>query len=133
MACIPIRVALQMLWWCRPWQQLQAALPWTGAAQAKQLQSSIQELWERHSSDDLVSMFLVLIDAYVTKVRYMQLSIPLFLTSCTAHALPLHRLCFRDLTFVESPWCCRQVCLIKIAVPILTHIMHCLLTQACAC
>ena len=53
---------------CRPWRQLQEALSWTGAAQAKQLMSSVQELWERHSSDDLVSMFLVLIDAYVTKV-----------------------------------------------------------------
>ena len=53
---------------CRPWQQLQAALPWTAAAQAKQLQASIKELWDRHSSDDLVSMFLVLIDAYVTRV-----------------------------------------------------------------
>ena len=62
------QLSLKVLCYCRPWQQLQAALPWTGAAQAKQLQSSIQELWERHSSDDLVSMFLVLIDAYVTKV-----------------------------------------------------------------
>lgn len=53
---------------CRPWQQLQAALPWTAAAQAKQLQESIRELWDRHSSDDLVSMCLVLIDAYVTRV-----------------------------------------------------------------
>ena len=67
-ACIAVFCASCVLWWCRLWQQLQAALPWTGAAQAKQLQASIQELWERHSSDDLVSMFLVLIDAYVTKV-----------------------------------------------------------------
>lgn len=54
---------------CRLWQQLQAALPWTGAARAKELLASVQELWGRHSSDDLVSMLLVLIDAYVTKVK----------------------------------------------------------------
>jgi hypothetical protein len=68
---------------CRPWQQLQAALPWTAAAKAKQLKASIRELWDRHSSDDLVSMFLVLIDAYVARVG----------GSCISHAgftLQLH-------------------------------------------
>lgn len=52
----------------RPWQQLQASLSWTAAAKAKELLASVHELYIRHSSDDLVSMFLVLIDAYVTKV-----------------------------------------------------------------
>ena len=70
---------------CRPWQELQAALPWTGAAQAKQLLSSIQELWERHSSDDLVSMFLVLIDAYVTKVYRLHCLSEYPRGSCKAH------------------------------------------------
>ena len=63
-----MRLLSSVAWGCRPWQQLQAALPWTRAAQAKQLLASIQELWGRHSSDDLVSMFLVLIDTYMTKV-----------------------------------------------------------------
>ncbi len=39
------------------------------AAQAQELAKSIQTLWERHSSDDLVSLFLVLIDAFVVKAR----------------------------------------------------------------
>ena len=51
----------------RPWQQLQARLSWTEAARAEELTGSIQTLWERHSSDDLVSLFLVLIDAFVVK------------------------------------------------------------------
>ncbi|BDA47648.1 probable violaxanthin de-epoxidase, chloroplastic [Coccomyxa sp. Obi] len=51
-----------------PWQQLQAGLPWTPAARAQELAKSIQTLWERHSSDDLVSLFLVLIDAFIVKV-----------------------------------------------------------------
>ena len=70
---------------CRPWQDLQAALPWTGVAQAQELRSSIQELWERHSSDDLVSMLLVLIDAYVTKVCTLPCSCRCPRGPCKAH------------------------------------------------
>jgi hypothetical protein len=52
---------------CRPWQQLQARLSWTAAARAQELTRSIQTLWDRHSSDDLVSLLLVLVDAFVIK------------------------------------------------------------------
>ncbi|KAK9905608.1 hypothetical protein WJX75_002931 [Coccomyxa subellipsoidea] len=51
-----------------PWQQLQARLSWTAAARAQELTRSIQTLWDRHSSDDLVSLLLVLVDAFVVKV-----------------------------------------------------------------
>lgn len=57
--------------WYRPWQRLQAAVPWTAAAKAASLRESVVTLWQRHSSDDLLYLFLVLIDAFVTKARYV--------------------------------------------------------------
>jgi hypothetical protein len=54
---------------CRPWQQLQAALPAGPGARNRELAASVAELWGRRSSDDLLSLFLVLIDAFVVKAR----------------------------------------------------------------
>ena len=53
----------------RRWQELQASLPWTQAARNKVLAASLTELWDRHSSDDLLYILLLLINAFVAKVR----------------------------------------------------------------
>ena len=49
------------------WQQALAGLPWTPAARALALQKNIGELWARQQSDDLLYIFLSVIDAYITK------------------------------------------------------------------
>ena len=55
---------------CRSaWQQALARLPWTPAARALALRKNIRELWARQQSDDLLYIFLSVIDAYITKVR----------------------------------------------------------------
>lgn len=55
---------------CRSmWQQALARLPWTPAARALALQKNIGELWARQQSDDLLYIFLSVIDAYITKAR----------------------------------------------------------------
>ena len=53
----------------RPWQQLQSLLPWTQAARNKMLATSLVQLWDRHSSDDLLYILLLLINASVVKAR----------------------------------------------------------------
>lgn len=55
---------------CRSaWQQALARLPWTPAARALALQKNVSELWARQQSDDLLYIFLSVIDAYITKAR----------------------------------------------------------------
>ncbi|KAK9839677.1 hypothetical protein WJX81_005418 [Elliptochloris bilobata] len=49
-------------------QQAIARLPWTPAARALTLQKNLAELWARQQSDDLLFIFLSVIDAYITKV-----------------------------------------------------------------
>jgi hypothetical protein len=51
------------------WQRALARLPFTAAARALRLRSELAELWARQQSDDLLLIFLSLIDAYVTKAR----------------------------------------------------------------
>ncbi len=51
------------------WQRALARLPFTAAARALRLRAELAELWGRQQSDDLLLIFLSLIDAYVTKAR----------------------------------------------------------------
>lgn len=51
-----------------PWQKASAAIPWSGSAKGTKILQSIREVYQRNTSDDLLFMLLVLIDAYITKV-----------------------------------------------------------------
>ncbi|GFH24831.1 Violaxanthin de-epoxidase, partial [Haematococcus lacustris] len=52
-----------------PWLQLAARLPFTTAAKTQQLWTTLQDLWSRHTSDDLLFVVLVLINQYVMPVK----------------------------------------------------------------
>ena len=43
-------------------------LSWTKSARAAKLYDTVRLLWSRHTSDDLLFIFLVLIDAFVMEV-----------------------------------------------------------------
>lgn len=52
-----------------PWQKASAAaIPWSNSAKGTKILQSIKDVYQRNTSDDLLFMLLVLIDAYITKV-----------------------------------------------------------------
>ena len=52
-----------------PWQKASAAaIPWSSSAKGTKILQSIRDVYQRNTSDDLLFMLLVLIDAYITKV-----------------------------------------------------------------
>ncbi|KAJ9516112.1 hypothetical protein QJQ45_024542 [Haematococcus lacustris] len=57
-----------------PWLQLAAQLPFTTAAKTQQLWATLQDLWSRHTSDDLLFVVLVLINQYVMPVKQVYMS-----------------------------------------------------------
>ena len=53
----------------RPWEKAAAAtLPWSSSAKGSKLLKSIRNVYKRHTSDDLLFLLLVLIDAYLVEV-----------------------------------------------------------------
>lgn len=50
------------------WQKTAAAIPWSNSAKGTKILTSIRDVYQRNTSDDLLFMLLVLIDAYITKV-----------------------------------------------------------------
>ena len=45
-------------------------LPWTQSAkESKTLMATIQRFWERNTTDDLLFLLLVVIDAHIQEVR----------------------------------------------------------------
>ena len=53
----------------RPWEKAAAAtLPWSGSAKSTKVLQSVRDVYKRKTSDDLLFMLLVLIDAYITEV-----------------------------------------------------------------
>ena len=55
---------------CRSvWRQLTQLLPWTASAKdTATLMATIQRFWERNTTDDLLFLFLVVIDAHIREV-----------------------------------------------------------------
>ena len=52
-----------------PWEKAAAAtLPWSSSAKNTKVLQSVQDVYKRKTSDDLLFMLLVLIDAYITEV-----------------------------------------------------------------
>lgn len=52
-----------------PWEKAAAAtLPWSNSAKAAKVLQSVRDVYKRQTSDDLLFMLLVLIDAYITEV-----------------------------------------------------------------
>lgn len=51
-----------------PWEKAAAAtLPWSNSAKAAKVLQSVRDVYKRQTSDDLLFMLLVLIDAYITE------------------------------------------------------------------
>ena len=54
------------------WKQLTQLLPWTSSAKdTDTLVATIQRFWERNTTDDLLFLFLVVIDAHIQEVGRM--------------------------------------------------------------
>jgi len=51
-----------------PWEKAAAALPWSSSAKGSKVLQSVRQVYKRQTSDDLLFMLLVLIDAYITEV-----------------------------------------------------------------
>ena len=72
-----------------PWQKAAAAtLPWSSSAKSAKVLQSVREVYERKTSDDLLFMLLVLIDAYITEVSIaplVQLQPPGSITMLSSH------------------------------------------------
>ena len=52
-----------------PWEKAAAAtLPWSSSAKGTKVLQSVRDVYKRKTSDDLLFMLLVLIDAYITEV-----------------------------------------------------------------
>lgn len=51
------------------WQKAAAVIPWSSSAKGTKILTSIRDVYQRNTSDDLLFMLLVLIDAYITKVH----------------------------------------------------------------
>ncbi len=51
-----------------PWEKAAAALPWSSSAKSSKVLESVRQVYKRQTSDDLLFMLLVLIDAYITEV-----------------------------------------------------------------
>lgn len=51
-----------------PWEKAAAALPWSSSAEGAKVLQSVRQVYKRQTSDDLLFMLLVLIDAYITEV-----------------------------------------------------------------
>lgn len=51
-----------------PWEKAAAALPWSNSAKGSKVLQSVRDVYQRQTSDDLLFMLLVLIDAYLTEV-----------------------------------------------------------------
>ena len=53
----------------KPWEKAAAAtLPWSSSAKSAKVLQSVRDVYKRKTSDDLLFMLLVLIDAYITEV-----------------------------------------------------------------
>lgn len=52
-----------------PWEKAAAALPWSNSAKGSKVLQSVRDVYQRQTSDDLLFMLLVLIDAYLTEVH----------------------------------------------------------------
>lgn len=53
----------------KPWDKAAAAtLPWSSSAKSAKVLQSVRDVYKRKTSDDLLFMLLVLIDAYITEV-----------------------------------------------------------------
>lgn len=53
----------------KPWEKAAAAtLPWSISAKSSKVLQSVRDVYKRKTSDDLLFMLLVLIDAYITEV-----------------------------------------------------------------
>ena len=53
----------------KPWEKAAAAaLPWSSPAKSSKVLQSVRDVYKRKTSDDLLFMLLVLIDAYITEV-----------------------------------------------------------------
>ena len=53
----------------KPWEKAAAAmLPWSNSAKGSRVLRSVRDVYQRQTSDDLLFMLLVLIDAYITEV-----------------------------------------------------------------
>ena len=64
------------------WKQLTQLLPWTSSAKdTDTLVATIQRFWERNTTDDLLFLFLVVIDAHIQEVGW---------TSATHQCLPVY-------------------------------------------
>lgn len=54
----------------KPWEKVAAAtLPWSDSAKGTKVLQSVRDVYKRQTSDDLLFMLLVLIDAYITEVQ----------------------------------------------------------------
>ena len=52
----------------KPWEKAAASLPWGSSAKSSKVLQSVRDVYKRKTSDDLLFMLLVLIDAYITEV-----------------------------------------------------------------
>lgn len=52
----------------KPWEKAAATLPWSSSAKSSKVLQSVRDVYKRKTSDDLLFMLLVLIDAYITEV-----------------------------------------------------------------
>lgn len=69
----------------KPWEKAAAAaLPWSSSAKSSKVLQSVRDVYKRKTSDDLLFMLLVLIDAYITEVGQPNYPVP-FLSSYAHH------------------------------------------------
>lgn len=54
----------------KPWDRAAATLPWSSSAKSSKVLQSVRDVYKRKTSDDLLFMLLVLIDAYITEVSW---------------------------------------------------------------
>jgi len=59
---------------CSTWVKVFGRLRFTRSSRIKKLLGTVNEFWRRESSDDLLYIFLVLIDSFVVEVRTASLS-----------------------------------------------------------
>lgn len=61
-------VLLSIVYTCSIWTKIFGKLRFTRSARVQKILGTVQEFWGRETSDDLLYIFLVLIDAFVVEV-----------------------------------------------------------------
>ena len=69
----------------KSWEKAAAAtLPWSSSAKSTKVLHSVRDVYKRKTSDDLLFMLLVLIDAYITEVGQPNYQVSLLTCPCNS-------------------------------------------------